>query len=215
MAGSGEEREWENERLRTLCETLQAFAEASTDYPRLLRTVAERMVRAVSDGCAICLFAEKRESLGIAAVHHRDPAVAEAAQGYAATWLEADSDAVVCTVARTGQPLLIPTVDPTTLARHFTPDVAEFLSKVDVRSILFLPLQVSGLTLGTAVLSRNGPGSMAFDDDAVAVARTLADGAALAISNARLLDSLKRELEERKRAEDGGVQVQGAGAAQQ
>jgi two-component system cell cycle sensor histidine kinase/response regulator CckA len=188
-------------RLRELCETLQAFAEASTEYPRLLRTIAERMVRVMADGCAVCLFSEGQASLRVVAVHHRDPAITEAARAYTEAGIYVDPEGVSAAVARTGDALVIPAVDAQALASHFRPDIAAFLAKTDVRSILFLPLQVSGVTLGTMVLGRHGPGALAFDDEGADVARTIADSAALAISNARLLDTLQRELEERKRAE--------------
>ena len=73
---------------------------------------------------------------------------------------------------------------------------------VDVQSLLALPLEMRGGLLGVIALLRVGPDALPFDADDEAVAKNLAEHAALAISNAQLLESRQREIDERKRAEE-------------
>src|SRR3954466_4880518 len=68
-------------RLRGLSDTMRAFAEATIDYQRLLRTVAERMARLVGHGCVIALLSEDEQWLVPAAVFFEDPLLMRGAQG--------------------------------------------------------------------------------------------------------------------------------------
>jgi PAS domain S-box-containing protein len=202
MANSGDERPEAEKQVRALCDALQAFAEASKDYPRLVQAVAEQMTVALADGCAVCLLSEDGSTLRVGAVHRRDPVLNAAVRKYVGHEVGVESAALVSKVTRTGVPFVMPTVDAETLNKHFTPEVAALLLRTDARSLLVAPLQVQGVTGGAVVLARYGPSARPFDDEGVAVARTMADGAALAIANSRLLDSCRRELEDRKRAEE-------------
>src|SRR6187431_2870987 len=50
-------------RQRGLSDAMRAFAEATIDYQRLLRTVAERMARLLGHGCVIALSSEDEQQL--------------------------------------------------------------------------------------------------------------------------------------------------------
>jgi len=52
-------------RLRALCETMRAFAAATTDYPRLLDVVCQQMARLIGDGCSLALLSEDGKSLSV------------------------------------------------------------------------------------------------------------------------------------------------------
>src|SRR4051812_48507374 len=71
-------------RLRGLSDTMRAFAEATIDYQRLLRTVAERMAGLVGHGCVLALSSEDEQLLQPAAVFFEDPNL----NRYAASVLE-------------------------------------------------------------------------------------------------------------------------------
>lgn len=91
-------------------------------------------------------------------------------------------------VARTGQPLIVndPHADP-----RFNRNVDRntgFLT----RSILCVPLQIKGRTIGVLQVL-NKPSDSGFDEEDLELLRTLASQAAIAIENARLYRNLQEE----------------------
>ena len=58
-------------RRLALSETMRAFAEATVDFQRLLRTVAQRVAFLIGDGCALLLLSEDQQQLTVSAIHFR------------------------------------------------------------------------------------------------------------------------------------------------
>jgi len=190
-------------RLRGLSDTMRAFAEATIDYQRLLRTVAERLAHLVGHGCVLALLSEDQQQLVPAAVFFEDPILMQGGRRVL------ENGPIPVRASRLGMRLverrecvLIPHCDQNVLRSNLSPANAEAVSHADVRSLLALPLELRGGMLGVLALLRIGPDSSPFDAEDEAVARNLAEHAALAISNAQLLESRQREIEERKRAEE-------------
>ena len=190
-------------RLRGLSDTMRAFAEATIDYQRLLSTVAERMARLVGQGCVVALLSEDGQRLNPAAVFFEDPRLMRGAQRV----LQNGPIAIrVSKLARRlieeRQGVLIAHCDQDVLSSELSAENAEAMRHVGVQSLLALPLEMRGVLLGVIALLRIGPGAPPFNAEDEAVARNLAEHAALAISNAQLLESRQREIDERKRAEE-------------
>jgi len=76
---------------------------------------------------------------------------------------------------------------------------ALFPGKISTRSELSLPIRVAEETVG--VLDVQSPQPDAFDEGDLLVLQTLADQIAMAIENARLYQAARRELDDRRRAE--------------
>jgi len=190
-------------RLRGLADTMRAFAEATIDYQRLLRTVAERMAGLIGHGCVIALLSEDEQLLDPAAVYFEDPMLMQAAQGVLANGpIPIRSSKLGKRLIEQRQCVLIPYCDQEALDSELSPENAAAMRHVRVQSLLALPLEMRGGLLGVIALLRIGAGSPPFDAEDEAVARNLAEHAALAISNARLLESRQREIDERKHAEE-------------
>jgi PAS domain S-box-containing protein len=190
-------------RLRGQSDTMRAFAEATIDYQRLLCTVAERMSRVLGHGCVIALLSEDEQQLIPAAAFFEDPELVQAAQAVL------HNGPIPIRASRLGKRLiderkgvLIPHCDQSTLRAEFSPENAEAMRQIRVQSLLALPLEVRGGVQGAIALLRIGPQAQPFDAEDEAVARNLAEHAALAISNAQLLESRQRELDERKHAQE-------------
>ncbi len=92
--------------------------------------------------------------------------------------------------ARTGEVVL--TVDAAFDARF---GAAESVAAMKLRSVLAVPLRQKGRVTGTIYVDHRFR-SAAFDDDEVELVRELADIAAVAIENARLVEEVKRRQEE-------------------
>jgi serine/threonine-protein kinase PknK len=96
-------------------------------------------------------------------------------------------------VARSGDALV--TVDASADGRF---NASSSVAAMQLRSILAVPLRVHGEVVGTVYVDDRFRAG-AFDDDAVEVARTFAEAAAVAIHNARVRADLQRALRRAER----------------
>ncbi len=190
------------ERLRVLSGALRAFAEATTDYERLLNVVARTVAEAVADGCIVRLLSDdgwlspvafhlplESRVLDVDAAARVRAAIARPQRVADYAWGER--------MIETGEAFLAPRLDKTAL----TPEIAEVYETIGIHSLLVAVLRVRGESLGTLSLFRFDPAAPSFDKRDQEVAQALADHAALAITNARLLQSALHELAEREKAE--------------
>jgi GAF domain-containing protein len=101
-----------------------------------------------------------------------------------------DRSTVVGRVALSGEAEQIPDVldDP-----DYTYEAQEI---VGYRALLGVPIAKEGELIGAIAVGRNAPGP--FADDLVELVKTFADEAAVAITNARLLDAVERQLEQQQ-----------------
>jgi PAS domain S-box-containing protein len=195
------------ERLELLSEAMRAFAEATSDYELLLSTVAERTARALGAFCGFALVSADGRSLRPVAAFDPDPAVRALMQQLAASAplsleapLPGGAPGPLAELLESHQSLLVPALSPEQLRGRF-PVAADYEKalRLELRSVLLVPLRARGKTLGTLNIVRHGAGAPPIDEDDVMFARSLADHAALAIANAELFAERQRELAERRR----------------
>jgi signal transduction histidine kinase/ActR/RegA family two-component response regulator len=189
-------------RLQVLSGALRAFAEATSDFERLLDVVAKTVAEVVADGCVVRLLSDGAWLSPVAFHLPLESRVRDA--GMAArirAFLEAPQRVTDYAWGRrmmeTGEAYLARRMDMTALA----PEVAQVYDSIGIHSLLVTTLRVRGETIGTLSMFRFQPTSPPFDELDHDLAQALADHAALAISNARLLQSARRELAEREKAE--------------
>jgi PAS domain S-box-containing protein len=191
-----------HERLSALADMMRAFVEAAGDHRALLETIAERVTRDLCDACLIGVVNEDDVVVPMA-IASRDEAAKETLRAaFLRDGMKLDQVGVVTGVIATGEPMLIPDTTPEELSRLVHPAFAEIVQRVGVRGVVSVPLQVHGRRTGAIALFRCRPDSPPFDETDLVFARSLGDHAALAIANARLLDSHRRELAERRKAEE-------------
>ena len=189
-------------RLRGLSDTMRAFAEATIDYQRLLDTVVLHLANLVGDGCILALLSADERTLHPGAVYFADARAMASAQRILA------NGPVAVTSSTLGQRLLesragllIPEVDMQAVLENLSPENGPVVASLVIRSLLALPLEIRGRLIGFIALLRLESAGKAFDEADEGVARSLCEHAALAISNAQLLESQKREIDQRKQAE--------------
>ena len=197
---SGDSRR--GDRLHVLSTALRAFAEATTDYERLLDVVARTVVDVVADGCIVRLLSDGGWLTPVAFHLPIETCVADAdavtcVHAFMATPQRVADYAWGVHLIETGEPFLAPRVDMTAL----TPEIAEVYRTIGIHSLLVTVLRVRGESIGTLAMFRFDPASPSFDKRDQEMAQALSDHAALAITNARLLRSARHELAERERAE--------------
>lgn len=99
-------------------------------------------------------------------------------------------------VIKSGEPLLIPSIDPEQIKAITIPAFKDFIDQVGLESVLVVPLSGRGGVLGTISLFRHRGGN-AFKMEDQSFLMDIASRAALAIENCRLFDSLRSEIAER------------------
>jgi PAS domain S-box-containing protein len=198
------------DRLRLVSAVTRRFAEATTDYRRLLDSVAFSLAESIHDSCIVFLLDEERESLGVVAMHSPDARALELLrQAYAERRLQLAEQPGLRHVVTSGQALLVPRLAD---RPETNPERRRWESQLGLHSVLVVPLSVQGRPIGVLSLSRFLPESPPFSESELELAQSLADHAALAIENARLF---AEAAEARRVAEEARETVRRAEAARQ
>ena len=189
------------DRLRLLSDVTRRFAEATTDYSRLLDSVAHELALMIRDSCAVFLLDERGETLTAVAIDAADARARQLLRDSIATLrLPLAEHAVMRHVLTSGEPLLVPDM----AARSETSrERARWEAELGLHSVLLVPLRVQGRSIGLLTLCRFGTDSPAFVEADRDLAQNLADHAALAIDNARLFavaEAARRSAEEAQAA---------------
>jgi PAS domain S-box-containing protein len=173
-------------RQHILAESSQRFAEQAQDFEKLLATTAELISRVMGDGCLIRLLDDDGDTLHPVALAAADPEEETVFREYAG-----DRELLVSKMPEAqklmrGESLLLPVMTMEGNRQIIDARQYHLLEKIQVHSLLAVPLVVQGKAIGTVTLTRFRPGSPYGEDD-VEFVREIADRAALSIENSRLL----------------------------
>jgi two-component system cell cycle sensor histidine kinase/response regulator CckA len=184
------------ERLRALADAMRAFAAATVDYDELVALIARRTAEIVGDYCSVVLLTEDGEHTQPAAYYHADPAVLAQIRGFLG-----DEPAKIAPITRRilSGPLILPEVDTEALGAFLRPEQRQVAERVGVRSLLSVPLRAHGRSIGMLSLLRLRGHLPPYDEGDLDLAQSLADHAALAIMNGRLLEASRRSEERYRR----------------
>ena len=166
----------------------QASAELSgtLDIETTLGNLARVTVPAVADWCVVHLLQD--EVLTCVAVEHVDPAKRALVVAGQQQWPESLDDGGVGHVVRTGQSVLVSSVDRAHAAQPepvHDPEREALLRELRLRSVIIAPLNARGRTLG-ALTFMTAESGREYGDDDLAFVEDLARRAAVAVDNARL-----------------------------
>jgi len=180
---------------RFLADASARLAE-SLDVMATIRTLSELAVESFADGCRVTLLDEAAQERGEypfvhVAIHGRSPKheaiVREIHERYP---FPADAPVGFPAVIRTGRSELVhaDAWTPAALAeRAVNAEHLDLLERLEVRSLLFVPLVARGRTLGAITLVRHGPGERpSYTEHDLGIAEELGRRAGVAIDNARL-----------------------------
>lgn len=187
MESTREELTRSNARLRVLAELSHQFS-TSIDFTALLSTIVRSVAELIGDGCSVVLLDEQGEALTRAASAHRDAELDDAFRKvFDGVTIPKDmAKSVVATVARTGRPAYVPEVPPESMVERATDELKPLVRRLNIHSLLAVPLRGRTGVLGTLSLLRSGPGRSYTQDDLTLLSE-VADRASLAIQNAHLL----------------------------
>jgi PAS domain S-box-containing protein len=173
----------------------------SLDWGATLRRVARLAVPVMADWCAVDVL-EPDGSLSLLTVAHVDPAKVTWAYELRRRFPPGATDTSgVANVARTGVPELVSEVNQEMIdAADITdPELLEVIQRLDLSSIMYIPLTARGRILGVLTMVWAESGKHYSEDD-LRLAEDLGSRAAFAIDNARLYrerDHVARSLQER------------------
>ncbi len=201
-ARAQERADAQSRRLRILADASQAFASVGNDYQAMLQAVVQLIADTLGDTCSLRLISADGEWLELVASHSVDPRIVMALQEVSVSAPERlDGDALVSRVARTGESVLIPVATPDQVQAAISPELWARLEPLAYHSVIAVAPRIHGRPIGAMLLSRFRREQPAFTDNDLHLAENLADRAALALANARLLDQVQGELAERRRIE--------------
>ncbi|MGZ6645525.1 MAG: SpoIIE family protein phosphatase, partial [Solirubrobacteraceae bacterium] len=159
---------------------------SSLDYEETLQRVAQLVVPGLADWCAVDVI-DANQRLNLVAVAHVDPdKVAFARELRTRYPPDPIEDSGLYGVLRSGRPELYPELPDELLEQGIEDrEQLETIRALGMRSVMLIPMDVAGRTIGvlTMVSAESG---RAFDEDDLVFASDLARRAATAVENARL-----------------------------
>ena len=159
---------------------------STLDLPAVLQQIAQLTAQTLGDSCTIFMLEEGQERLIPAADYGSDPEQARARNELMrCDPLRLGDASATARAAATGQPVVIRNAH-TDLHVH-----RGYAERLHLQAYIAAPMRAKGRVLGVLGISRTTPGQ-GFTDRDLAVARAVADRAALAIENAQLL-TLERQ----------------------
>ena len=187
-------------RLEILSRTAHELAAAEGDVVGLIDLVARRLAESIGDSCTVRMLTEGGEATDKrAAFFHVDPVICAAARAALDDGPHPLGAGMARQVVATGRAVMASVMDPAVIVAQAPAVFKPMLDLLAPHSVLAIPLNARGRTLGVASLLR-GSGAPPYTADDKRFAQDLADRAGLAIDNAVLLATLEEKVAERTRA---------------
>jgi signal transduction histidine kinase len=188
-------------RQKVLADIGRELSEATDDYPALLALITRRLGENVGEFCIVRIVSDDGNWIvDTGTAWHPDPQLAAVFRAMEAGRSQRTTEGASAHALATGEPVVIANVDAKALLDVVEPHRRELLAKLRVACALTVPLMNEGKAIGIISLTRSDP-THPYTPDEVELVRGVASHAALAIANARLLQSLQAELRERAEAE--------------
>jgi len=171
-------------RLALLNKTSRAFADADLDLDARLGDVAAELSVALDSSINVALI-EADGLLHLTAVHHPVPEADSLLRTLSAGVPLRMGEGVTGTIAATGEPALLPKLDPIAVRSRVPGPYRDFLERFPVYAMIGAPLRVRGRIIGALTAARCRD-DQSFTADDLKLLEELGERAALAIENARL-----------------------------
>lgn len=184
--------------MKALAESAQLFAEASIDLSQLLNVVARRFSELVGEAANIRLI--EGEKLVPVATYHPDPETNEYLREFHDSTPLKVGEGISGQVIATGEPYFMPDLDLEQLKARVAPRFIPIFEKIGISGMIVARLRARGINLGYLALFRTSASPLPYSLDDLHLVKDLADRAALAIDNSRILAGLERRVAERTQA---------------
>ena len=178
------------EQQTATAEVLQTISGSPTEVQPVFDTIAQRALRLCEDALGAAVYQTDGERLHLVAIANFTPEGLEAFRHAYPRTLDDSTPSGRAVLGRT----LVHVVD---VEAEYGPDVVRLLRAAGVGSQIAVPMLREGVPIGTIAVGRGTVG--AFSDSEIALLRTFADQAVIAVENVRLFQELRarnRELTE-------------------
>lgn len=178
--------EWKRtDRIQKFLASLTAILQTTLDYDEIIKLLALAPIPDFADGCIVDIMEDHQINRII--TKHSDPSTEELMfelhRRYPPSVNSPQPSAVVI---RTGKPKLLRNVDLSVILDHtLDREHMGLISKIGVRSLITVPIQIRGQTIG-AINLLNTTNRRNFDDLDLDMAVELSHRGAVAMENARL-----------------------------
>ncbi|HSB67655.1 MAG TPA: ATP-binding protein, partial [Anaerolineales bacterium] len=192
-------------RNAVLSEVSQSLAEASLDEKAILDIVVRTTARLVGDSCVITLGSEDGQWLRPVAWSHKNP---DAYKRMSALYNTLHAPTMVGPsghVFQSSKPLLIKEFTSEGPGESIPSTYQNYLDLVGISSLLIVPIQIGGKTIGTLGITRDQDGQPYTEDDQ-SMLEILATRTSQSIHNARLYQELQNSLRKELETHDQLVQ---------
>jgi PAS domain S-box-containing protein len=182
-------------RTEALADAMRELAQAAFDFPTLLERIVERVTQTIGDGASVRLVSSDGRWLETAAIEHRD----RDARDLMASLLESapariDEGSPRPIFADGADAVFLPNLTTDQARTILKAEYHPFLDRFGMRGTIVVPMRHRDRTLGVITAIRTTTAEPYTADD-LRFLRQLADGAALAVHNARLHEELRQSEE--------------------
>lgn len=192
----GLSRESHARRMEALYNFSRAIAEAGNDLSTITDVIAVKSSGYFNDASIVALLGSKESHLKIASYHHPEPDSRAKLRKHMMLIDKDFNSGLLGGVIQTGEPILIPSINPEQLDAIMLPDFAEYIHQTEVLGMLVVPITGKSGPLGTIVIFRHSETKPYTTEDQNFLT-DLANRAGLAIENSQLLDSLTEQIKAR------------------
>lgn len=194
--------------IAMMSEILRSFADATTDYPRLLETIAERVALFVGHYCSIRLLTDDGEHLETVAMYEPIAKHAPSIAVLARHPIRVDDRLRGALLS--GKGFIDADIRSDEVVANFPAELRESVLAFPTRSVIVAPLCARGQAMGALFIVRRGDDTPPLRPEDLELAEGLAAHAALAIANARTLDQLQHAISKREEADASRLQAEEA-----
>ena len=203
------------ERAESFMAEASRVLASTMDYTQTLQRVARLAVPQIADWCAVDLLDEQGRIERVA-VHHADPEKLALAERLDRIYQpEADEQAGVPEVVRSGQALIVTDIRPDALAAYARDEEhLELLCSIGATSVIIVPMGGATRTIGAITLVSSGEGRRLTEADLGLLERlgwragTAVENARLYTERTRIAHTLQRALLPESLPEIAGVELQ-------
>jgi PAS domain S-box-containing protein len=159
---------------------------STLEYGTTLESITRLIVPELADWCLVDILEENGSVNQLAAAHAERAKEDLLHELRAHRRFEEDAPGSVAQVLRTGRSVLVPETSEAWLTERATSEEhLELLQRLEVRSLMSVPLLARGRTVGAMTLVSSNP-QRRYDGEDLSLAENLAYRCALAVDNARL-----------------------------